>query len=182
MRQFPKFRKFKSIRRFSRSCIITEKIDGSNAQICITDDGQVYAGSRNRWLSPGKGTDNYGFAAWVEDNAGVLQLLGPGRHFGEWFGKGINRGYGMECKLFALFNVSFWKKLKASSADILSNIGVRVVPVITVGIMTSDLIEEAMEVLKVKGSLLVRNFSKPEGIVIYHCDSGTLFKKTLEND
>jgi hypothetical protein len=67
----------------------------------------VSAGSRNRWLQPGKTSDNYGFAAWVAANAEALvALLGPGRHFGEWWGGGIQRKYGLGAKRFSLFNVS----------------------------------------------------------------------------
>jgi hypothetical protein len=104
--------------------IITEKVDGTNALVDITEaqgiylipgetlavvDGVSYivrAGSRSRWLTPG--ADNYGFAAWVADNADELAKLGPGRHYGEWFGKGIQRNYGLEERRFALFNTSRW--------------------------------------------------------------------------
>lgn len=46
------FVKFPSIARYSRDCVITEKIDGTNAQICITEDGQFLTGSRTRWITP----------------------------------------------------------------------------------------------------------------------------------
>lgn len=39
---------------------LTEKIDGTNAQVYIADDGRVVAGSRTRWISPED--DNFGFA------------------------------------------------------------------------------------------------------------------------
>lgn len=35
------FHEFPKIARYSRPIIITEKIDGTNAQICISDDGKV---------------------------------------------------------------------------------------------------------------------------------------------
>lgn len=70
---------------------MTEKIDGTNGQIVITPEGQVFAGSRNRYVEPGN--DNYGFAQWVKSNEAALRdLLGPGRHYGEWWGAGIQRG------------------------------------------------------------------------------------------
>ena len=34
------FIKFEKIARLNREIIITEKIDGTNAQICITEDGE----------------------------------------------------------------------------------------------------------------------------------------------
>jgi hypothetical protein len=45
---FNEFAEFPKMARLSRECIITEKIDGTNAQICITDDGQMLVGSRTR--------------------------------------------------------------------------------------------------------------------------------------
>ena len=123
------FEAFAKIPRFNRPIVITEKIDGTNAQIFIEhealvyadgselpgfelakiDDHIMFAGSRSRFLQPGK-QDNYGFAAWAQTNAKELFKLGPGRHFGEWWGSGIQRGYGLPRgeKRFSLFNVSRW--------------------------------------------------------------------------
>ena len=56
----------------------------------------------------GKNCDNHGFARWVSENAEELLKLGEGRHYGEWHGKGIQRGYGLEEKRFSLFNVTRW--------------------------------------------------------------------------
>ena len=39
---------FNKIPRLSRDCVITEKLDGTNAQILITENKKLYAGSRNR--------------------------------------------------------------------------------------------------------------------------------------
>ena len=108
MEQNLEFREFPKIARLSREMIITEKIDGTNAQILITEDGQVLTGSRNRWITPQD--DNYGFAKWVEENKQEILKLGVGRHFGEWWGGGIQRGYNLPKgdKRFSLFNVSRW--------------------------------------------------------------------------
>ena len=62
----PQFQEFPKMVRFSRECIITEKIDGTNAQILITEDGDLFTGSRTRWITPDN--DNHGFARWVEGN------------------------------------------------------------------------------------------------------------------
>jgi len=174
--KLPDFRKYTKIPRFSRECIITEKIDGTNAQILITEDNKVYAGSRKRWITPGKQTDNYGFAQWVKTYEKELLKLGPGRHFGEWFGKGINRNYRLQDKYFVLFNVHFWNSLE----DKPNCVGV--VPVIIEGIMSSELIGTAIDKLECKGSYLVPGFMNPEGIVIHHCASNRLFKKTIVGD
>lgn len=188
------FKPFPKIARLSRDVVVTEKIDGTNAQVYIVHkdeissltqiegavniiDGYIiYAGSRTRWIKPGKETDNYGFAAWVRDNANELVKLGPGSHFGEWFGSGIQRGYGLKEKRFALFNTARW-----------SDAGVRpkccdVVPVLYSGIFDTREVETALESLRVKGSYMAPGFMRPEGVIIYHTASGTLYKKTLEKD
>jgi hypothetical protein len=60
----PEFQPFPKLARLSREMTITEKIDGTNAQVFVTEEGQVFAGSRTRWVTPEN--DNYGFAAWVK--------------------------------------------------------------------------------------------------------------------
>ena len=104
----PEFRPFPKIPRLSREIIITEKIDGTNASITITEDGQFLTGSRNRWITPED--DNFGFSAWAHANKDVLMGLGVGTHFGEWWGHGIQRGYGLPKgrRRFSLFNVGRW--------------------------------------------------------------------------
>lgn len=96
------FTGFPKIARLNREIVITEKIDGTNAQIFINEAGGLFAGSRTRWITPGK-DDNYGFAGWVERNRKELLKLGPGQYFGEWWGAGIQRRYGMTEKVFSLF-------------------------------------------------------------------------------
>ena len=61
--QLPDFKPFPKMARLSREIIITEKLDGTNAQVFITEDGDLFAGSRTRWITPQD--DNYGFARWV---------------------------------------------------------------------------------------------------------------------
>jgi hypothetical protein len=100
------FESFQKIGRLSREMIVTEKLDGTNAQVCITEDGDMFFGSRTRWITPQD--DNFGFARWAEGNKSELMKLGPGRHYGEWWGHGIQRGYGLTEKRFSLFNTSRW--------------------------------------------------------------------------
>lgn len=169
------FEPFPKMSRLSRNCVITEKLDGTNAQVIITDDGQVGAGSRTRLITPGKDTDNYGFAAWVQDNKEDLLNLGPGRHFGEWYGRGIQRNYDLDHRRFALFNVSRWNIHNIPKCC-------HVVPVLSNGIFTDALINGAMEILYHDGSWAVAGWEKPEGIVIYHTAANILCKKTFEND
>lgn len=170
------FQPFPKLARYSKNIIITEKLDGTNAQIIIDEDGNIAAGSRTRLITPGKTTDNFGFAGWVHDNAAILvETLGPGRHFGEWYGQGIQRNYGLEEKRFALFNTSRWKDLKSS-------FGLTVVPVLYEGPHHTGDVVRAMSNLLFDGSVAVPGYMNPEGIVIFHTASNTLYKKTFDND
>src|SRR5881628_1543667 len=79
----PAFQAFPKIARLSREIVVTEKIDGTNAQVFISDDlSEVVAGSRNRWLAVG--ADNFGFAAWVASNRDELLKLVPELYRGEF--------------------------------------------------------------------------------------------------
>lgn len=170
----PEFVAFPKTPRFFRDIIITEKLDGTNAQVYVTEDGQVFAGSRNRWLTPQN--DNFGFAAWVAEHQDELLELGPGRHFGEWWGKGIQRGYDLECRRFSLFNT------KRFSHPLSRPPCCDVVPVLYEGLMSSWDIYDATLTLRTLGSIAAPGFMKPEGIIIFHTASNQGFKVLLEND
>lgn len=156
--------------------IVTEKIDGTNAQVCITEDGQVLAGSRTRWITPE--SDNFGFARWVKDNEAELLKLGVGRHFGEWWGSGIQRGYGLPKgeKRFSLFNTYLWSSDEARPKCC------HVVPVLWRGMMDELSVESLMMELAIFGSHAAPGFTKPEGIVIFHTAGQFGLKKTFEKD
>lgn len=169
------FKKFPKIPRFKREMIVTEKIDGTNAQVFVTDSGDVFAGSRNRWLTVDN--DNFGFAKWCFDNRSELLKLGPGNHYGEWWGVGIQRGYGLSERRFSLFNVSKW------GDDIVRPKCCHVVPtLLRWPIMDSGEIERTFNSLKHHGSMAAPGYMNPEGIVIYHSHSNSLFKMTFEGD
>lgn len=201
------FRPFNKLARLNREIVITEKIDGTNAQILLIpacdqglnnpnvvfQNGEVamLVGSRNRWITPAH--DNYGFAGWCRDNAEELLQLGLGRHFGEWWGSGIQRNYGLKEKRFSLFNVSRWESKWASlnnpDAGIVQADGTgepvnccHVVPTLWRGAMSTYAIEQILIDLGKQGSAAVPGFANPEGIVIYHTAAQMLFKVTLEND
>ena len=182
------FLEFPKMARLSRECVITEKIDGTNAQIYITDHGQLYVGSRTRWITPQD--DNHGFARWVESNKEEIMKLGPGRHFGEWWGLGIQRNYGLKEKRLSLFNTIRWCLHDATPQPTNSSGGLQeklpqcigLVPIIHKGIFDTSYVEAALSSLNVKGSFAAPGFMKPEGIVVYHVSAGVGFKKTLEKD
>lgn len=186
------FQEFPKMPRLSREVIITEKIDGTNAQIFIQEfdsdymaEGRVvfekgdlalYAGSRTRWITPED--DNAGFARWCKEHGEELLTLGPGRHFGEWWGQGIQRGYGLKEKRFSLFNVARWGGINAIDRPECCF----VVPVLASGIFTTDLVDNAITMLKTHGSYAAEGFMRPEGIVLFHTAGNLGFKKTLEKD
>jgi hypothetical protein len=166
--------RFPKLARLSRECFITEKIDGTNAQVYIADDGEtLQAGSRTRWLNPGE-SDNFGFRGWCEANRAELLKLGPGRHYGEWWGPGIQRGYGLKEKRFSLFNVARWADERPACCH--------VVPLLYRGVFTTDAVTQALATLDAQGSLASPGFMRPEGIVVFHVAAGVGFKKTLEHD
>lgn len=169
------FEGFGKIARLNREIIITEKIDGTNAQVTITDDGAIFAGSRNRWITPRE--DNFGFARWVEGNRDELLELGPGRHFGEWWGQGIQRGYGLDHKRFSLFNTGRWTPATPPPACC------HIVPVLMVvdGFWSMEIRHTLID-LRTYGSAAAPGFTDPEGIVIFHTHSRHFYKVTINND
>ena len=212
------FKPFPKMARLSRECLITEKIDGTNASIYVTEDVDfkdpmllvsmmlddkpvgIYAGSRTRWITPN--ADNYGFAAWVTINAPKLVKLGEGHHFGEWWGSGIQRGYGFKNgeRFFSLFNAGRWvehdkptyaiedpnPKAKPKFTEH-APACCKVVPILDRCLFddTYDDIpvaDEALRILKKYGSRAAPNYMNPEGVVVYHVAGNVGFKKTLEKD
>lgn len=179
----PTFAEFPSIARLSREIVITEKIDGTNAQVHITEDGRLYAGSRTRWITPE--ADNFGFARWVQEHLAELMELGPGSHFGEWWGAGIQRKYGLNHKRFSLFNVGRWIECESRRTDEKQSVVPPcccVVPVLWRGVFSTQQIDAILNGLEHDGSSAAPGFMQPEGIVIYHEKSRTLFKKTIGDD
>lgn len=181
------FEEFSKIGRFNKLCTITEKIDGTNAQIYFDEKGHVLVGSRKRWIYPegtdGKrGCDNYGFARWVEeDKEQLFDYLGPGRHRGEWAGAGIQRNYGMSEKRFYLFNTFAFDVVLNRIPEALYRAGLDVVPMIYEGDFNFSAIEKTMTKLRINGSFIA-DFMNPEGIIIYHHGMRTYAKITFDFD
>lgn len=207
------FRPFPKMARLSRECLITEKIDGTNASIYIdpTDckdpnsiatffckDGSalgMWAGSRTRWITTA--SDNFGFANWAVANANELIKLGEGHHFGEWWGSGIQRGYGFKNgeRFFSLFNAGRWVEHDKPTYVIdnpnpQANVKYtehapeccRVVPVLHRGVFDTFDIEATLHYLRTHGSVAAKGFMDPEGLVVYHIAARIGFKKTLDRD
>lgn len=193
------FKEWPKTPRLMRNITITEKIDGTNAAIGIVpidtstgwdgmdpnviaviegDNGLlgVYAQSRTRLILPGKQTDNYGFAGWVQTHASELvRLLGEGLHYGEWWGNGIQRKYGMPEKWFSLFNTDRFKDLETT-------LNMSTVPVLYRGPNDTEAIKQALQVLRGFGSCAAPGFMNPEGICVYSQASRTVSKVTLDHN
>jgi hypothetical protein len=101
--------------------------------------------------------------------------LGPGSHFGEWWGLGIQRRYGIPEKRFSLFNVSRWTETPPPPCC-------HLVPVLYTGDFDTVAIDGCLERLRTEGSVAAPGFMQPEGVVVYHVATRTLFKRTLEKD
>lgn len=206
------FCEFPKMARLQREIIITEKIDGTNAQIFITpiSDNEpipmhslgvfqinrtlhcMMAGSRTRWITPEN--DNFGFAKWCADNIIQLTQLGVGRHFGEWWGSGIQRGYGIKEKRLSLFNVQRWclhdqEPQRIVTADpriekyqdrLPECVGL--VPLLYRGEFDTKRIDFELDALHDFGSKAVEGFMNPEGIVVFHTAGNVGFKRTIKND
>ena len=136
----------------------------------------IFAGSKSRWLDISSNGDNYGFAKWAKENSKELIKLGEGRHYGEWWGSGIQRGYGLPKgeKRFSLFNTHKWSEVRPSCCH--------VVPVLYQGMFDTNKINENLLKLVDIGSFASPRFMNPEGIVIFHQASNYLFKKTITDD
>lgn len=151
---------------------ISEKCDGTNACIVITED-DIYCQSRNRLIEVGN--DNAGFAKWVDDWQHALRMdLGIGRFYGEWYGLGIQRNYGLDHKRFALFNTYRWAK----AAPYFETPNLGVVPVLYEGAFNTDVIRTVHGDLMDGGSHAVEGWNRPEGIVVYLAEARVSYKIT----
>lgn len=131
-------------------------------------------GSRNRWITNEE--DNYGFWKFVKERADDISRLGIGRHYGEWWGKGIQRGYGLDSRRFSLFNTARWNPENPGRPECCG-----VVPVLTRKTEWTS-VPEVLEQLRKEGSVASPGFKNPEGIVVWHRASQSYYKVTLEGD
>ncbi len=193
--EVPEFKAWPKTPRLFRDMIITEKIDGTNSAVHIERveqwdglppqalcdyNGEKYlivAQSRKRLIDPTD--DNFGFAAWVRKNdLALVQTLGVGIHYGEWWGHGIQRGYGQPKghRQFSLFNVTRY-------VDVwVPDIGLGVVPILHQGRFDTEVVREELADLATRGSAAAPGFMKPEGIIVYHQAANSVFKATIEDD
>lgn len=206
----PNFPGMEPIPRLHRLWIITEKIDGTNGLVAIQDmdsvdalqwpqplntfriqnpDGEsvdlgIWAGSKNQWLGPDG--DNFGFGTWVGQNAlELVDTLGPGLHRGEWWGSGIQTGYGLPKgeKRFSLFNAARWDQARLELDYAVK--GLTVVPVLADGVdghALNRMVNYELDRLESCGSAAAPGFMRPEGIIAHQPSSRISFKATIRND
>lgn len=167
----PEFKPWPKLARLYRDIVVTEKIDGTNACVIVGEDGSVAAQSRTKLIVPGD--DNFGFALWCQQNADELRKLGPGYHYGEWWGVGIQRGYGLHERRFSLFNVDRWEVERPACCG--------VVPRLYTGVFDEGAIDDCLNILQGK-SVAAPGWTDPEGVVVFHKASQQMFKVTLGGD
>lgn len=201
------FAKFGSIGRLYRDVVITEKIDGMNACIVIKQvlGDDIYRNaltvvndvpfndysecrfaigvqSRKQFLT--LDNDIQGLAAWVLEHARELVLaLGPGYHYGEYWGKNIQRSYHQKRNWFSLFNSKRWTKDNVGHID-----GLLVVPILYAGPYEDWVNQMQLHRLDIEGSYAAREVDdrkldfRAEGIVGWHIALDTYYKVTLDGD
>lgn len=170
---------------FDDSPVFVSETENCTYVLHESDIYGIGAGSKKRLITPGKKTDNFGFAGWVRENAAELVKLGPGQHYGEWWGQGIQRGYGLKERRFSLFNVGRWvPHTWPVDPDGMKRVPAccHVVPVLYRGIFNTAVTMEALNKLRLNGSVAAPGWKDPEGIVVFHSGNGALFKKTFEGD
>jgi hypothetical protein len=187
------FKGWGSTTRENKNKTITEKLDGTNACVVIYN-GKVTAQSRKRIVTPDD--DNYGFAKWVDKNKeALLNTLGYGYHYGEWYGEGIQKNpLGIEGKRFALFHAT--KYTEGNGFDLSRVQGLETVPLLHHGQCDVWTIPHIMQELeeygsKVEGAKVVGQIetfpgfaihAKAEGIIVWNNETKTRTKILLEND
>lgn len=208
-----KFEAWPKIPRLGNETVqVTEKIDGTNACVVILpylpdheplvqaghatvlgdeDTNEMYTfatQSRKRFIWPGKQSDNAGFAAWAwEHRSELATTLGYGKHYGEWYGQGIQHGYGLKEKRFALFNASRWEDLDKKEHGIEA---LEVVPVLYDGPVSFldnghphfEPVKLSIETLRRVGSFAVKGYMSPEGVIAYYRLARVSYKAFLHNN
>lgn len=155
------------------------------ARTLLGEDGSlilVGAQSRTRLIAPNE--DNFGFARWVWANAeDLVRLLGVGRHFGEWWGSGIQRGYGLQKgeKRFSLFNRHRYPTLVSLEAAGVTGL-VGLVPLLAEGPFDLDDVRHILAELRKNGSSAAPGFMNPEGVVVWHAAARQTLKAFVDDD
>lgn len=156
----------KIVRYVNEVFTITEKIDGTNAAFRIAEGKVVSVQSRKRLITPDD--DNFGFAAWVMGNEGeIVSEFGDGLHYGEWWGVGIQRNYGLTHRRFSPFNTFRWPDDRPYVN--IGEVPVRGVPILVEGplALLDVALGVTLEALSESGSVAAPGFTNPEGCMVF---------------
>jgi hypothetical protein len=198
----------KTPRFVNETITITEKIDGTNACIVIlpydaeahhemTSTGKALmlnmdevpgfepthtfaTQSRKKFIWPGKQSDNAGFAQWAWDNAvDIVGDLGYGKHYGEWWGRGIQRGYEQDTKKFSLFNP--WRY--SEDGDRLFTVKeMGTVPILYTGTASEEAVKSSLFYLEMEGSVAAPGYMRPEGVIVSYKLAQRSYKAFVNDD
>lgn len=178
------FKAWPKTTRLFREITVTEKLDGTNSAIQFDDDGDVAVQSRKRLITPDN--DNYGFARWVHDNQlELFDTLGPGIHFGEFWGKGVQRNYGLDHRRFSLFNTAHWLDLEPRRFEgdaQKPTVVLDVVPILYQGVFSEWEIRDTARRLAENGSVAAPGFMNPEGVTVFNSQTRLVQKYTLDDN
>lgn len=197
----------KTPRWVNETMTITEKIDGTNACIVILpydESHDIVLGrgealsiatlhedstatlytfatqSRKKFIWPGKQSDNAGFATWAWENAAeIIGDLGYGKHYGEWWGRGIQRGYEQDTKRFSLFNP--WR-YDAQGDRVFTVKEMGTVPILCSGDAGDEKVHQMLDFLKEYGSVAAPGYMNPEGIIVSYKLSQRSYKAFVNDD
>ena len=181
---------FPSIERLENLyCHITEKVDGTNGLIEIGIQTDllltVNFGSQNRYIS--SHDDNMGFVNFFEQHTGDIfniydmikeekgDITLPLHIYGEWFGKGIQRGYGLADKHFMPFSEFLATKLIDAGVP-----NIKMPVTLHSGKFSIATLDGCMNKLKDEGSQVIPGYNRPEGVVIYFPTYNFRLKETFE--
>lgn len=181
---------FNKIARLRRLMTCSEKLDGTNVKIEVDRRGNINVGGHNGPLTIEQ--DPYGFAKFVHAHTEELRTLGPGRHFGEWWGPGIGkRKYPIPERRLSLFNVHIFTE-HGTEPKLVSAVTGRMqtvlppccglVPVLYEGVFDTGVIDSVVDRLREHGSVAVPGFRRPEGVIVFHAAANMYFKRTCEHD
>lgn len=175
------FLKYQHIERFGTSevegielgtCYVFPKIDGTNSQVWIDENGQIKAGSRNRELT--LDNDNSGFYAEILKDKNIKQLLidmPTLRIYGEFLVPHTLKTYHKDAwKKFYVFDVMIQDKYLhySSYSEILNAYGIEYIPPICVSKNPSY--EQLINQLDKATYLIDDGKGAGEGIVIKNYD------------
>lgn len=142
---------------------------------------RVWLQNRSREVTPDQ-HDVHGVAAWARAHAAQLvETLGPGIHFGEWWGYKICRGYGLGPgdRRFSLFNTARWGFIDGTQVPSLY-----AAPVLWEGNLMEGwaTIRNEMDALLEGGSVAAPGYRHPEGVVLYHHGADVMMQHLFKSE